>query len=72
MDKYKNYLEDNMILIRNKIEELKLAHNIDEFTKGQLITYYDVITIFKEQAVVFDIELKEIGLDTFDENSILF
>jgi len=70
MNKYQNYLKDNMTLFKEKIEELKLSENEDEFIKGQLLAYYDILTIFKVQAKVFDIELNEIGLDTFDENSI--
>jgi ribosome recycling factor len=72
MDRYRNYLKDNVTLFKEKIEELKLNKANDEFAKGQLLAYYDVLTIFKEQAEVFDIDLKEIGLDTYDENNILY
>jgi hypothetical protein len=72
MDKYKNYLKDNITLFKDKIEELKLNKNEDEFIKGQLLAYYDILTTFKEQAEIFDIELEILGLNDFDENGILF
>lgn len=70
MEKYKNYLIDNIVLI---IEEVKLLKNNkeDEFIKGQKTAYYNIITIFKEQAKLFDIDLKEIKLDLLNEVDIL-
>jgi hypothetical protein len=70
MDKYQNYLRDNILLLIEKIEELKQKEN-DDFVNGQLLAYYDVITIFKEQAKLFDIKLEEIGLNSVNEDSIL-
>ena len=43
----------------------------DDFALGQLTAYYDVLTIFKEQAISFGIEIKDIGLDQIDENAVL-
>lgn len=70
MEKYKNYLIDNITLIIEEIELLK-NNKEDEFVKGQRTAYYSVITIFKEQAKLFDIDLKEIKLDLLNEADIL-
>lgn len=74
MEKYKNYLVDNISLILEKIDELKLDSEQDAndaFLIGKKTAYYDIITIFKEQAELFDIDLKEIGLENLNENNIL-
>lgn len=66
MEKYKDYIADNIILILEEIKSLENMDN-DDFLKGQKTAYYNIITILKEQAKLFDIDLKEINLDLFNE-----
>ena len=75
MEKYENdkhYLKDNISIIAEKINELLYNNKRDDFILGELTAYYDIIDIFKQQALVFDIDIKDIGLDKVDEYNILF
>ena len=73
MENYKSYIFDNICLILEKIKNINSGDNSsdDPFILGQKMAYYDIITILKEQAGLFDIDLKEIGLDNFNELDIL-
>lgn len=68
---YKYYLIDNISIIKDKIFEILSSENIDDFISGKLMAYYDIITIFKEQSIAFNIDYREIGLEIIDENEIL-
>ncbi|MEZ4618175.1 MAG: hypothetical protein R2867_22040 [Caldilineaceae bacterium] len=37
-----------------------------DFEKGRLLAYYEVLSLIQQQAVVFDIDLAEIGLKDFN------
>ena len=74
MKKYENYqyyLKDNMSIIIEKINELSLGDEKNDFILGALTAYYDIIDIFKQQAKLFDIDIEKIGLDKINENNIL-
>ncbi len=71
MKNYKNYLKDNICIIIEKINELLSSNKRDDFILGELTAYYDIIDIFKRQALLFDIDIKDIGLDKVDEYNIL-
>ena len=74
MKKYENYqyyLKDNMSIIIEKINELSLGDEKNDFILGALTVYYDIIDIFKQQAKLFDIDIEKIGLDKINENNIL-
>ena len=70
-ESYKNYLKDNISIIAEKINELLYTNKRDDFILGELTAYYDIIDIFKQQALLFDIDIKDIGLDKVDEYNIL-
>ena len=70
-ESYKNYLKDNISIIAEKINELLYTNERDDFILGELTAYYDIIDIFKQQALLFDIDIKDIGLDKVDEYNIL-
>ena len=70
-ESYKNYLKDNISIIAEKINELLYSNKRDDFALGELTAYYDIIDIFKQQALLFDIDIKDIGLDKVDEYNIL-
>ena len=67
MNKYREYLKDNLSIIVEKIQEVKKEKR-DNFTHGEL---FAVITLFKEQAEIFHIDLKDMGLDDYHENDII-
>lgn len=71
-ENYKHYLKDNISIITEKINELLYTNKRDDFILGELAAYYDIIDIFKQQALLFDIDIKDIGLDKVDEYNILF
>ena len=70
-ESYKNYLKDNISIVAEKINELLYTNERDDFILGELTAYYDIIDIFKQQALLFDIDIKDIGLDKVDEYNIL-
>jgi hypothetical protein len=70
MDRYKHYLQDYIKILLEKIDDT-VQEEENDFTKGQLIAYYDAITILKQQSIIFGIPLKELGIDEFDEDKIL-
>ena len=70
-ESYKNYLKDNISIIAEKINELLYTNERDDFILGELTAYYGIIDIFKQQALLFDIDIKDIGLDKVDEYNIL-
>ena len=71
-ENYKHYPKDNISIIAEKINELLYNNKRDDFILGELTAYYDIIDIFKQQALLFDIDLKDIGLDKVDEYNIIF
>ena len=71
-ENYKHYLKDNISIITEKINELLYTNKRDDFVLGELTAYYDIIDVFKQQALLFDIDIKDIGLDKVDEYNILF
>lgn len=39
----------------------------DDYVKGRLMAYYEFISLLKQQADAFGIDLKDINLQDFDE-----
>jgi hypothetical protein len=70
MEKYKYFLIDFVSILLDKINNLKQEPS-DDFNKGISFAYYDIITILKEQANIFEIKLEEINLENINENIIL-
>jgi len=63
-DCYKNYVNDFIILLIDKLSELKndfftCKPEDKDYIRGQIMSYYDTLTILKSQAEVFDIYLYE-------------
>jgi hypothetical protein len=70
MEKYKLFLMDFVSILLDKINKLKQEPS-DDFNKGISFAYYDIVTILKEQANIFDIKLEEMNLEKINENLIL-
>ncbi len=78
IDKFKNYIYDLGILIKEKAKNAK--HNVDNhllsndkniYDVGYLMAYHEIVDLMKQQAEVFQIEQKDIGLDDVDVDSDL-
>jgi len=72
-NKYKNYLKDLGEIIKKNSLEAKQKRKIenDDYSKGRLMAYYEVISLLKQQAKAFNIDLKDIELENFDEDKNL-
>ena len=70
MEKYKNYLKDFIHIFFDEINNL-LKEGKDDLIKGELFGYYNILTILKQQAAIFEIDLDELGINLIDENDLL-
>ena len=67
--KYKNYIYDLGVLIKEKALEAKQEKtdskekDNDKYIIGYLMAYHEIIDLMKQQATNFDIKQNEIGLD---------
>lgn len=75
-DKYKLYLEELGGLIKEYALGAKenLLHTEDAekiFNQGELYAYYRLVTLMQQQAMAFDIDLKELDLHDIDPDKQL-
>ena len=75
-DKFKNYIYDLGKMLKEKAREAKRdkdtsSNGDDNYKIGYLMAFHEVIDLMKQQAVVFKIEQKEIGLEDIDAESEL-
>lgn len=59
------YLADLGATIKEKADEAK-NNGVDEYQIGYRMALYEVISLMCQQAEVFDIDLKDIGLEGID------
>lgn len=76
INKYKLYLEDLGALFKehalNAKEKLVQAEGKEkEFDQGVLYAYYRILSMMQQQAVAFDIDLKEVKLDDINPDKQL-
>jgi hypothetical protein len=69
--KYRNYLFDVGLLIKEKALEIKRKSSDDEgetrvFYRGQLFAYAEVISLMQQEADAFGIGLGELRLDDIE------
>lgn len=72
-EKHKYYLQDLISFIKEEARNSKLnkVKSPSDYNKGHLMAYYEVISLMKEQAIVFDMDLEELGLNDIDPESDL-
>ncbi|MDN3506636.1 MAG: hypothetical protein P0S96_05355 [Simkaniaceae bacterium] len=72
-EKFEHYLQDLISFIKEEAKEAKLnkTKTPSDFNKGHLMAYYEVISLMKEQAIVFDIDQEELGLSDIKPESDL-
>jgi hypothetical protein len=74
--KYQGYLTDFFPLLKENIEDLykELLDCKDEdksWIQGQIFQLYRVLELAKSQAIAFDIELSELGLNDYNPGKYL-
>jgi hypothetical protein len=66
MDQYKFFLQDLVVLLKEKLEQAKEKQAIgDVFEKGISLGIYESLDLIKQQAKAFEIPLDEIGLENY-------
>lgn len=71
-DKFKNYLLDLGVLLKEKAREAKCEKDFSsekneiDYKLGYLMAYHEVISLMKQQADAFEINQKDIGLYDID------
>jgi hypothetical protein len=71
-DCYRNYLRDLGCLLREAALEAKRGHIASKgtedasFKSGRSMAYYEVVSLMKQQAAVFNIPDADIAFDGFD------
>lgn len=68
-NKYKLYLIDLVSILKDAAMEVKkkTENNSNDFDEGRLMAYHEFISLLKQQADAFGINLKDINLQDFDE-----
>ena len=58
---YKNYLSDLVMILIDKLEEIKNDTKVnDDYDKGQIMAYYNTLDVIKNQAELFEIPIPEL------------
>ena len=75
-DKFKSYIYDLGKLLKEKAREARRDKEMssdgdDNYKIGYLMAFHEVIDLMKQQAVAFDIEQKDVGLEDIDPESDL-
>lgn len=70
-EKVKGYLSDSIMLLKNQARDTKVdsknsKESLDGYNKGSLMAYSSTFSVLKNQASVFGINQKEIGLSDID------
>ncbi|MDR6965606.1 hypothetical protein [Shewanella putrefaciens] len=71
-EKYKNYVYDLGMLLKEKALEAKATKDravngdITDYDLGYLMALHELVSLMQQQAEVFDIELDNIGLGDID------
>ena len=64
METCKNYLTDLTTILLDKLKELEdeaTSSAVEDYLRGQIMAYYDTLSIIKSQAELFDISVEELN-----------
>jgi hypothetical protein len=75
-ENFKLYIKYMGALLKEQAKEAKLDadkpdEGFEDYNTGQLMAYYSVLTLLKNQASTFDISQEEIGLADIDPDADL-
>jgi len=64
-DRYKNYLHDvgSEIVDLAKEAKKRSLERANDYERGRLFSYYEILDLMRQQAATFDIELRDVGLE---------
>jgi hypothetical protein len=66
-DTHANYLRDLGQLLREQALEANRARAAgDEFERGRVFAFHEVLSLMQQQATAFDLPLADLSLDGFD------
>ena len=65
-DTYKHYIRDLVFILKERRFEQSKETKNDEFNEGIAFAFNSILDTMKNQADSFQIELKEIGFDDFE------
>jgi hypothetical protein len=66
MEKYKFFLQDLVVLLKQRLEQAKEQQITgDIFEKGVSMGIYECLDLIKQQAKTFDIPLDDLGLENY-------
>ena len=70
---FKNYLQDTLqLIVGDALEAKKKSMEAkDDFNDGRRLAYYEVVSTLVNQANSFEIELRDINLDSIDPDKDL-
>lgn len=68
MEKYKYFLHDLTVLLKEKLEQAKERQTSTDslFEEGLSMGFYEALDLIRSQAKAFDIPLEEIGLNDYN------
>lgn len=72
-DRYKSYLNDVGSEIVDLAREAKKRSlkRADDYERGRLFSYYEILDLMRQQAANFDIELRDVGLERVEIGQFL-
>lgn len=64
-DRYKNYLHDvgSEIVELAKEAKKRSRERVDDYERGRLFSYYEILDLMRQQAATFEIQLRDVGLE---------
>ena len=65
-DTYRHYIRDLVYILKERRFEQSKETNKDEFNKGIAFAFNSILDTMKNQADSFQIELKDIGFEDFE------
>ncbi len=65
-----NFLKDYIFIIREQLSKTRQKCD-NEYDRGRVFAYYDILSILQMQAQSFEIDLDKIGLDYELTNELL-
>lgn len=67
-----NFIQHFVMVLKEKMNEIyPMSEAPNEFEGGKSLAYYEVADLITECCKVFDINLKDLGIDSFNPDKLL-